>query len=239
MHSSSRSVGVAILIAALLTARPARAECIAGGAWWLDSNQVELVFGGTVVEIVRTAEVGYRATFDVDRVWKGTVLRRFNLHVWELASEVPRIRVGARYVIGASTLGARAREGAGLGGTEPVAFGPVQCGALSQTEAESLGPGRPPTEMAVRNPPVVMPRKVKDAAPAYTPAMLFRSVRGVVILQILVDEAGRVTNPTILRSIPLFDQAAIDCVMKWEYAPATMYGTPIPVTMTVTVTFDR
>src|SRR5579871_5272558 len=89
----------AITAASLLTPLLAHAECIRIPARALmEEKHVELVFSGTVVEIARTADLGYRATFDVDRVWKGSVSRRIDLYVWELAPEIPRFESGRRYV---------------------------------------------------------------------------------------------------------------------------------------------
>ena len=70
-----RTVGIrfALAVGSLLAASSTHAECITPGEWWLREPTVELVFSGTAVEITRTADLGYRATFDVDRVWKGTV----------------------------------------------------------------------------------------------------------------------------------------------------------------------
>ena len=77
---TSRSIGIrfAMVVVSLLAAPSARGECIGGGEWWLREQGVELVFSGTVSEISRTAELGYRAAFDVDRVWKGNVSPHFN-----------------------------------------------------------------------------------------------------------------------------------------------------------------
>jgi hypothetical protein len=46
-----------------------------------------------------------------------------------------------------------------------------------------------------------------------------------------------VTNVKVLRSVPLLDQAAIDAVMQWQYAPTLLNGVPVPVVLTVTVNF--
>ena len=142
-----------IVVAFLLAAPSVRAECITGGRWWIDEKLVELVFSGTVVEITRTAETGYRTAVDVDRVWKGTVPRRFDLHVWELSSEVPRVEVGRRYVLGARRLTTlRERQGAGLSANDIVAFAPIDCGAIGYEDAEQsgtirdLGVGRRPSQ---------------------------------------------------------------------------------------------
>jgi hypothetical protein len=106
----------------------------------------ELVFSGTVVDVTRTGDVGYRATFDVDRVWKGVVPRRIDLYVWELAPEVPRFEAGHHYVALAGRLvDPRARQAAGLGVSHTIAFTPVQCSdALAPDLIRELGVGQPP-----------------------------------------------------------------------------------------------
>jgi protein TonB len=62
-------------------------------------------------------------------------------------------------------------------------------------------------------------------------------VQGVVILEATIGVEGRVQDVKVLRSIPLLDQAAIDAVKQWQYTPTTLNGVPVPVVMTVTVTF--
>jgi protein TonB len=62
-------------------------------------------------------------------------------------------------------------------------------------------------------------------------------VQGVVMLEATIGVEGRVQDVRVLRSIPLLDQAAIDAVKQWQYTPTTLNGVPVPVVMTVTVTF--
>src|SRR5215467_4505992 len=120
----------AAVVAVVLAASSAHAECIGGTGWWLNEKSVELVFSGTVTDVTRTAELGYRASFNVDRVWKGTVTKHFDLYVWELAAEMDLVEAGHRYVIGARRLiDARARQGAGLAAADTLAFTQVMCGA--------------------------------------------------------------------------------------------------------------
>jgi hypothetical protein len=152
---TSRSIGIrfAIAVASLLAASSARAECISPGEWWLRDKLVEVVFSGTAIEVTRTTEVGYRATFNVERVWKGHVPRHFTLYVWELSPERDRIDAGRRYLVGATRLiDARARQGLGFAGTDSVAFTELNCGAPDYKEAErtgmirDLGAGQPPDQ---------------------------------------------------------------------------------------------
>jgi hypothetical protein len=112
----------------------------------MENKLYELVFTGNVVAVTRTADFGYRATFDVDRVWKGVVTKQFDLYVWELSPEQPRFEVGHRYLALAKTLvTSQQRDGAGVPSSVAVAFTPVNCSdALDPDVVRYLGAGLPP-----------------------------------------------------------------------------------------------
>jgi TonB family protein len=82
-----------------------------------------------------------------------------------------------------------------------------------------------------------IPQKIADAQPVYPPIAQSARVTGVVILEITIGSDGSVMDAKVLRSIPLLDQAALDCVRKWKYEPTLLNGTAVPVIMTVTVNF--
>jgi protein TonB len=63
-------------------------------------------------------------------------------------------------------------------------------------------------------------------------------VQGVVILQATIDSRGNVEAATVLRSIALLDQAALDAVRQWKFTPTLLNGMAVPVIMTVTVNFE-
>jgi protein TonB len=144
----------------------------------------------------------------------------------------------------AHRLDATERKGLGLDDHED-AFGTNTCGdgsrPLASTEPDlgKLGPGGEPIErqVRVRNPKVALPLRTKVVAPIYPEGAQAAGIRGTVIVEITVDETGRVSRANVIRSIPFLDQAAIDCVMKWEYLPTTINGTPVPLTMAATVAF--
>jgi TonB family protein len=81
------------------------------------------------------------------------------------------------------------------------------------------------------------PRRLKSAAPVYPEDALAAGIQGVVILELSIDTQGSVVDARVLRSIPELDQAAIDAVEQWEYEPALLEGTAVPIVMTVTVNF--
>jgi protein TonB len=81
------------------------------------------------------------------------------------------------------------------------------------------------------------PTKIRHVGPQMPDAARQARVQGIVILEITVDESGRVSDAKVLRSIPLLDQAALDAVRQWEYRPSLLNGVAVPVVMTVTVPF--
>lgn len=103
-------------------------------------------------------------------------------------------------------------------------------------------PPAPPPMPQVRAPIQVggqirRPEKIKDATPVYPAIAQAARVQGTVILEAVIGVDGKVQNLRVLRSIPLLDQAAIDAVRQWEYSATLLNGVPVPVVMTVTVTF--
>lgn len=99
-------------------------------------------------------------------------------------------------------------------------------------------PPPPPSSAPVRvGGRVLPPSKIRDAAPAYPAIAQVARVEGTVIIDAVIDEQGRVQFTRVLRSIPLLDQAALAAVREWAYTPTLLNGVPVPVVMTVTVTF--
>jgi len=103
--------------------------------------------------------------------------------------------------------------------------------------AVALPPPPKPQEPVRVGGSVRTPLKIRDAQPAYPPLAIAARIGGSVILEATIGADGRVTNLRVLRSIPLLDQAALDAVRQWEYTPTMLNGVPVPVIMTVTVTF--
>jgi protein TonB len=58
-----------------------------------------------------------------------------------------------------------------------------------------------------------------------------------VICDLLIAPDGKVKDVRVLQSVPLLDQAAVDAVRQWQFTPALLNGAPIPVVVTVTVSF--
>jgi protein TonB len=81
------------------------------------------------------------------------------------------------------------------------------------------------------------PTKTTDVKPVYPAAAQSAGVEGVVIIEATIGADGNVMDAKVLRSVRMLDQAALDAVKQWKYAPTRLNGKPVPVVMTVTVNF--
>jgi TonB family protein len=84
---------------------------------------------------------------------------------------------------------------------------------------------------------IMAPKKIKDVPPVYPALAQTARVSGPVTIEATIDTEGKVVDAKVVKSIPLLDQAALDAVQQWEYLPTMLNGTPVPVTITVTVNF--
>jgi len=100
-------------------------------------------------------------------------------------------------------------------------------------------PAAPPPPAAVRvGGAIKEPKKLVHVNPVYPAIAQSARVQGVVILECTIAPDGTVSDAKVLRSIPLLDQAAVDAVTQWRFAPTQLNGVPVAVIMTVTVNFS-
>jgi periplasmic protein TonB len=114
------------------------------------------------------------------------------------------------------------------GGVLPSGFG------AALTDAPP--PVRPTAPVPVRTllrPPV----RIHDVSPVYPDAARLAHIQGVVIIEAVIGPTGEIQDARVLRSRPLLDDAALAAVRQWRYTPSLLNGVPVPVVMTVTVSF--
>jgi TonB family protein len=74
---------------------------------------------------------------------------------------------------------------------------------------------------------VAAPVMIKQEMPRLTPAMKSQA-RDKGVVEIVIDELGRVTNVMIRESVhPMFDADLIAHARDWRYRPATLAGKPV------------
>lgn len=86
----------------------------------------------------------------------------------------------------------------------------------------------------------VPPRAVRTPPPAYPEAIACDGVGGRVELRVTIEPTGKVGTVALQRSSrnAALDQAAIEAVRSWDFAPATRGGRPVPSTISVPMTFN-
>lgn len=84
-----------------------------------------------------------------------------------------------------------------------------------------------------------MPTPVQQVKPRYPLAARRRGQSGQVLLRLFVDKEGAVREVTVVRAEPagLFEDAAVEAVRKWRFAPAMAHGAAVGMWMTLPVRF--
>jgi TonB family protein len=83
--------------------------------------------------------------------------------------------------------------------------------------------------------PIAAPSRLEIAK--YPPEAAAAGIQGNVLAEIVINESGIVSDAKIVRSIPILDEAALQAVRNWRFAPTMVDGQSVPVRMTVTVNF--
>lgn len=126
-----------------------------------------------------------------------------------------------------SSLGPGNNTGAGDGpGTGP--------GGTGRRTGPGPGNGRPGFGS------VSSPRLIRKVDPEYTGAAMQAKLQGTVFLEAVVQTDGTVGDVRIVRSLDStygLDQNAIKAVRQWRFEPGLQAGTPVPVIVSIELTF--
>ena len=101
-------------------------------------------------------------------------------------------------------------------------------------------PVAPPPSPVVKKAPEIDPRYKRRFQPDYPPTSRRRGEEGSVIVQVLVDPEGKVSDGKIQTSsgFPRLDEAALKHALRaWRFTPGTEDGKPVSVWHSVKVTF--
>lgn len=78
---------------------------------------------------------------------------------------------------------------------------------------------------------VIPPKLIDSGKPRYPPEVLTRRrPAGMILLETVVDEHGRVKDPVVLKGLePDLRPYVLESLRKWRYEPARLRGKPVPV----------
>lgn len=85
---------------------------------------------------------------------------------------------------------------------------------------------------------VTAPEEVSRVQPRYPAEAKQRGVAGTAVVDIVIDESGRVSSTDIAHHAdPVLEEAALEAVRQWRYRPGHYKGKPVPVWYSVTLRF--
>ena len=81
------------------------------------------------------------------------------------------------------------------------------------------------------------PKRTKFVAPEYPADAQLQGQRGIVILELVIGEDGKVVSVDVVRSVPPFDDPAVAAVRQWEFEVTRIDGKPVRVRHTIPISF--
>jgi periplasmic protein TonB len=123
--------------------------------------------------------------------------------------------------------------GGGIGSGEGTGIGSGKGPGLGPGEGGGLGGG-----IYGVGGNVSAPIAIYKPEPAYSEEARKAKYQGTVILWIIVDAAGNVTDVRVVKPLGMgLDEKAESTVKTWKFKPAMRNGTPVPVHVSVEVSF--
>ena len=89
------------------------------------------------------------------------------------------------------------------------------------------------------DPDVVAPVAVRQEMPRMPP-MVTSQARGRGVLEVVIDQKGRVTSAAIRESVhPIYDNLVLTAAREWKYQPATFEGQPVKYRKLIQINITR
>jgi periplasmic protein TonB len=82
------------------------------------------------------------------------------------------------------------------------------------------------------------PRQTYNLDPEYPALARDARIRGVVLVDAIIDEQGNVVQARVVSGHPLLIAAALKAVLQWKYEPTSLNGQPVSVELQVQVHFN-
>ena len=126
--------------------------------------------------------------------------------------------------------------GGGAGTGQGTGIGPGRGSGLGPGDGGGTGGG----VYTLGGSGVVAPRLLKEIKPAYTGDAMRAKIQGVVTVEAVVMPDGTVGNVRVTRSLDRtfgLDEEAIKAVRRWQFAPGTRFGQPVPILVEIELTF--
>ncbi len=118
----------------------------------------------------------------------------------------------------------------------------LAAGAATSAAVTAFPISREVLQKTVYNPGdgVSLPVVVREVKPAYTAEAMQRLIQGSVWMDVVIDEAGDVTDVTVTTSLDKeygLDDQAVKAARLWKFNPGRKDGKPVAVKVTLQMTF--
>ncbi|HEX3525820.1 MAG TPA: TonB family protein [Thermoanaerobaculia bacterium] len=115
----------------------------------------------------------------------------------------------------------------------------ILCQARSHLPDELPVEGGDPAGILRAGGDVSHPEKIAGVKPAYTAEARKSQVRGVVVIESIIDAEGCMRNVRVLKGLPDgLSEAALRATRLWVFSPARLQEKPVPVYYSLTVNFQ-
>jgi TonB family protein len=105
--------------------------------------------------------------------------------------------------------------------------------------AGAEGPWAPPADAVRVGGAIKMPQRLVTAEPEYPEEARLQGISGNVIVEAMIGRKGEIAALHVLRGVKGLDQAALDAVRQWIFEPTSVGGRPVPVVVTLVVSFRK
>jgi protein TonB len=106
-------------------------------------------------------------------------------------------------------------------------------------------PVEPPLDVTAATPPgprrvsstVLSGKAIHRVEPRYPPIAVQLGVKGTVIVEVLVDEQGRVISTRVISGPLVLRDCSVRAAERWRFTPTTLNETPVKVIGTIAFNF--
>src|SRR5207244_7332658 len=131
-----------------------------------------------------------------------------------------------------------------LAGDGDVTASVLMDGSSVEPRFDAAGPASPRPDAAgvyVAGNGVIAPRVLRQTKVGYTSDAMRAKNQGTVWLEAVVNTDGKVGDVKVSKSLDAvygLDKEAVKTLKQWRFAPGTREGVPVPVRVTVEMTFS-
>lgn len=153
----------------------------------------------------------------------------------EIPTDIPVLTPDASPVERAGADGVSTSESNEGGDAAGVPWGAEGGLGSAETITPVVDPGVPLHVGGDVKEPLILER----VEPVYPQAMVKLKKEGVVVVQCVIDSTGAVRKAEVLRSPhPMFDDAAVQAIRQWRFAPGSLNGRAVDVIFILTINFE-